>query len=327
MIHAMLTSWMLSRPLAAVAALITADTFHNLGAIRHPVLTLQVRRSDKKGEDPFWNLYGGYRDLATYVAAAGQVAAATGKCFRTIIVMSDARHALLALRRMHAQGKVKICGRKPVLVYSRGVADDVEHSVPVFGHALAGRGRGGASAQSEAEARERLFAAELWLSARHSDFVLGDATSNVFLMLLEAIAARKRVADLPRLVRWDLATLTSSGSGGGATDRPLGSQDNIGLPLAVRRQLNAIQPIIGSNGGDNSSGTGRPVSSAISARCPGFNPVLHSCMWISSLGASFQMGWHSVLLNNPWINGEPLIVEYAMRLGPEEMVRRIQNPK
>jgi hypothetical protein len=50
-------------------------------------------------------------------------------------------------------------------------------------------------------------------------------------------------------------------------------------------------------------------------------------MWISSLGASFQMGWHSVLLNNPWINGEPLIVEYAMRLGPEEMVRRIQNPK
>lgn len=42
-----------------------AATFQ--GAIRHPVVTLQVRRSDKRGEDPFWNLYGGYRDLDTYV--------------------------------------------------------------------------------------------------------------------------------------------------------------------------------------------------------------------------------------------------------------------
>ena len=69
----MLTSWMITRPLASVAALITPKTFHNLGAIRPPVITLQVRRSDKRGEDPFWNLYGGYRDLTTYVRAMDQV--------------------------------------------------------------------------------------------------------------------------------------------------------------------------------------------------------------------------------------------------------------
>ena len=54
----------------------------------------------------------------------------------------------------------------------RGVADDKEHSVPVFGNSLVGRG---AQTKSSAERRERLFAAELWLAARHSDFVLGGA--------------------------------------------------------------------------------------------------------------------------------------------------------
>jgi hypothetical protein len=99
------------------------------------------------------------------------VAVATGKCFRTIILMSDAKHAVLALRRMHhagrvgtfhhvyfasqntiqltlqlmtaarmlyvtnltpgrvsatlRAGRVKICGKKPALVFSRGVAEDV----------------------------------------------------------------------------------------------------------------------------------------------------------------------------------------------------------
>lgn len=45
----------------------SSDAATSQGAIRHPVVTLQVRRSDKRGEDPFWNLYGGYRDLDTYV--------------------------------------------------------------------------------------------------------------------------------------------------------------------------------------------------------------------------------------------------------------------
>ena len=107
MFHSMLTTWILTRPLASVADLITPEIFHNLGAVRHPVVTLQVRRSDKKGEDPFWNLYGGYRDLKTYIRAMEVAAVATGKCFRTIILMTDAKHALLALRRMHHRGRVR----------------------------------------------------------------------------------------------------------------------------------------------------------------------------------------------------------------------------
>ena len=65
---------------------------------------------------------------------------------------------------------MRICGKKPALVFSRGVADDKEHNVPVFGNSLVGHG---SFDKSTAQKRERLFAAELWLSARHSDFVVG----------------------------------------------------------------------------------------------------------------------------------------------------------
>jgi hypothetical protein len=163
---------------------------------------------------------------------------------------------------------------------------NVEHNMPVFGNSLVGRG---SQSKTSAEKRERLFAAELWLSARHSDFVLGDATSNVFLMLLESIAARKRVADLPRLVRWDPASFASSsssgmqgGSGGGGG----GGGNSSTQPAAAGAAAGAAG-----------------AAAAAAARCPHFDPVLHECMWISSLGASFQMGWHSVLLNNPWCGG------------------------
>lgn len=212
--------------------------------------------------------------------ASELAAKATGKCFRTVILMSDAKHAVLAFRRMHHEGRVKICGKKPALVFSRGVADDMEHNTPVFGNSLVGRG---SQSKSSAQMRERLFAAELWLSARHSDFVLGDATSNVFLMLLETIAARKRVADLPKLVRWDRESFALTPSSG------------------VRG---------GSGGGGNNS-----TAAVTAARCPHFDPVLNECMWISSLGASFQMGWHSVMLNNPWA-GAPvrLCIHFQCRL-------------
>ena len=189
-------------------------------------------------------------------------------------------------------GRIKICGKKPTLVFSRGVADDIEHSIPVFGNSLAGRGSFG---KSDAMKRERLFAAELWLSARHSDFVVGDATSNVFLMLLESIAGRKRVADIPRPVRLDEELFSSAAS---PDDNDNGDSD-------------------GGGGGGGGIGKEKTVQ-----RCPSFNAILNECLWISSLGASFQTGWHSVLLNNPWVNGEPRIVEYAMRIGQDEMARR-----
>ena len=301
MLHSMLTSWMLTRPLTAVAELISPEIFHNLNAIRHPVATLQVRRTDKRGEDPFFHLYGGYRDLKEYIRTLGQVAMATGKCFRTLVLMTDAKHAVLALRRMHHKGLVKICGRKPVLVFSRGIADGEEHNVPVFGDSL--RGRGGRFSKATALKRERLFAAELWLAARHSDFVLGDANSNVFNILLESIAARKRVADLPKLVAWDHASFKPSGGGGGSSsvvDRDGGGNTR------------------GDIGGVNETGRGRGGTlHATAASCPNFDPLLNRCLWISSIGASFQMGWHSVLKNNPWVNGEPRIAEYAFRLSHE----------
>ena len=266
-LHAMLTSWILTRPLAAVAGFITPATFRNLDRIAHPVVTLQVRRSDKMGEDPFYNIHEGYRDLATYVRALDDAATATGKCFKTVFLMTDAKHAVLELRRMHAAGNLTVCGEKPALVFSDAIAADREYSVPVFVDSLVGR-RGNESAV-EAVRRERLFAAELWVAAKFSDYVVGDASSNVFMLLLEAVAARKGIADIPRLVSW------APGEE---------HHDHV-------------------------------------ARCPRHDPVTHRCYWMSSIGASLQEGWHSVLLANPWVNGESRAVRYAMREGPEGVER------
>ena len=89
------------------------------------------------------------------------------------------------------------------------------------------------------------------------------------MLLLEAVAARKRIADIPRLVSW------APGEE---------HHDHV-------------------------------------ARCPRHDPVTHRCYWMSSIGASLQEGWHSVLLANPWVNGESRAVRYAMREGPEGVER------
>ena len=226
------------------------DVQETLDRIAHPVVTLQVRRSDKMGEDPFYNIHEGYRDLATYVRALDDAATATGKCFKTVFLMTDAKHAVLELRRMHAAGNLTVCGEKPALVFSDAIAADREYSLPVFVDSLVGR-RGNESAV-EAVRRERLFAAELWVAAKFSDYVVGDASSNVFMLLLEAVAARKGIADIPRLVSW------APGEE---------HHDHV-------------------------------------ARCPRHDPVTQGgqrAARMSSIGASLQEGWHSVLLANPWV--------------------------
>jgi hypothetical protein len=205
-----------------------------------------------------------------------QAATATGKCFRTIIFMSDAKHAVLEFRRMHHEGRVKICGEKPVLVFSKGVTKDKEHDFPVFGIHLTAQD---AYPTDVAMLRERYFLAELALSARHSDFVLGDANSNVFRMFLETIVARKRVADLPRLVAMESYPV----------DPPDAVAANAALPV----------------------------------RCPDFDPLLNDCMWLSSVAASFTVGWHSEGISTPYVNGMPRIVEYAYRVGRKEIDRAL----
>jgi len=37
--------------------------------------------------------------------------------------------------------------------------------------------------------------------------------------------------------------------------------------------------------------------------------------------------WRSVLMNNPWVNGEPKVVEYAMRTGPLRLKKEKGGPK
>ncbi|CAL6407678.1 unnamed protein product [Bathycoccus prasinos] len=47
------------------------------------------------------------------------------------------------------------------------------------------------------------------------------------------------------------------------------------------------------------------------SRCENFDPASHSCFWVSSLGAAPLLGWYSVLLNQPFVNGMPVVLEYA----------------
>ena len=341
--HAMLTSWMVSRPTRDVAAFVVEDAagrtavkeaavneeeeeeaaihipsslkeegegedggnrtartpppgFHNLHrlALGGPTAVLQVRRSDKRGEDPFYVLNGGYRDLDVFVSSLRRVAALTGTCFENILLMTDARHVVQAMRRKHARGEITVCGKKPALAYGASLVSDDEQLAPVFGDALAEGPRSeGEAARRRAANREREFVAELWLAARFGDFVVGDATSNVFLMTLELIAARKRVADLPRLVEWKDEHEEEEEARGG--------RERGGHPNASER--------------------GPEVSERL-RRCPSNDPELGACAWVSGLGLSFQIGWHSVLLNDPWVNGVPRVVEWGNRVGEAEVERR-----
>jgi hypothetical protein len=330
--HAMLTSWMVSRPTREVAAFVVEDAagrtavkeaavneeeeeeaipsslregegedvggrtartpppgFHNLHrlALGGPTAVLQVRRSDKRGEDPFYVLNGGYRDLDVFLSSLRRVAALTGTCFENILLMTDARHVVQAMRRKHARGEITVCGKKPALAYGASLVSDDEQLTPVFGDALAEGPRSeGEAARRRAANREREFVAELWLAARFGDFVVGDATSNVFLMTLELIAARKRVADLPRLVEWKDEYAEEEEARGG---RERG---------------------------------GHPNASERLRRCPSNDPELGACAWVSGLGLSFQIGWHSVLLNDPWVNGVPRVVEWGNRAGEAEVEKR-----
>jgi hypothetical protein len=115
--------------------------------------------------------------------------------------------------------------------------------------------------------RERAFVAELLLAAKIGDFVLGDGSSNIYLTLLELIASRKRVADLPQLVKATPAKFLKTYE----TKAYFTSQ----------------------------------------SRCENFDPASHSCFWVSSLGAAPLLGWYSVLLNQPFVNGMPVVLEYA----------------
>ena len=196
------------------------------------------------------------------------------------------------MRRKHARGEITVCGK--TRAGTRRVARLGRRTARAR---VRGRARGGPRARARRRGDERRTASASSspssAAARFGDFVVGDATSNVFLMTLELIAARKRVADLPRLVEWKDEHEEEEEARGG--------RERGGHPNASER--------------------GPEVSERL-RRCPSNDPELGACAWVSGLGLSFQIGWHSVLLNDPWVNGVPRVVEWGNRVGEAEVERR-----
>ena len=156
-LHAMLTSWILTRPLAAVAGFITPATFRNLDSDRSPGCHPPGAPLRQDGRGSLLQHPQGIQGPGDVRPGPDDAATATGKCFKTVFLMTDAKHAVLELRRMHAAGNLTVCGEKPALVFSDAIAADREYSVPVFVDSLVGR-KGNESAV-EAVRREHLFAA------------------------------------------------------------------------------------------------------------------------------------------------------------------------
>ena len=181
--------------------------------------------------------------------------------------MTDSGQVIKEVRQRYNRGEILLCGEKPMLVFSKHAAG-MDLQTPVFAWALRETSIDDAKMNSKSPfTRERAFVAELLLAAKIGDFVLGDGSSNIYLTLLELIASRKRVADLPQLVK----------------NHPL-------------RFLKVYET--------KSYFTGQ-------SRCENFDPASHACLWVSSLGAAPLLGWYSVLFNQPFVNGMPVVLEYA----------------
>ncbi|CAL6398066.1 unnamed protein product [Bathycoccus prasinos] len=61
MYMSMLTSSVILRPTKETTEMLSERYFENLHQVRSPTVILQIRQSDKKGEDPYYNVFGGYR--------------------------------------------------------------------------------------------------------------------------------------------------------------------------------------------------------------------------------------------------------------------------
>ena len=267
MYMSMLTSSVILRPTKETTEMLSERYFENIHKVRSPTVILQIRQSDKRGEDPYYNVFGGYRAVTRYISALKTLAESTKKCWKTIFVMTDSGQVIKEVRQRYNRGEILLCGEKPMLVFSKHAAG-MDLETPVFAWALRENSVDDAKMNSKSPfTRERAFVAELLLAAKIGDFVLGDGSSNIYLTLLELIASRKRVADLPQLVK----------------NHPL-------------RFLKVYET--------KSYFTGQ-------SRCENFDPASHSCLWVSSLGAAPLLGWYSVLLNQPFVNGMPVVLEYA----------------
>jgi hypothetical protein len=267
MYMSMLTSSVILRPTKETTEMLSERYFENLHQVRSPTVILQIRQSDKKGEDPYYNVFGGYRAVTRYISALKILAESTKKCWKTIFVMTDSGQVIKEVRQRYDRGEILLCGDKPILVFSKHAAE-MDLDVPVFAWALRESSMNEAKGNKRSPfTRERAFVAELLLAAKIGDFVLGDGSSNIYLTLLELIASRKRVADLPQLVKATPAKFLKTYE----TKAYFTSQ----------------------------------------SRCENFDPASHSCFWVSSLGAAPLLGWYSVLLNQPFVNGMPVVLEYA----------------
>lgn len=267
MYMSILTASVILRPTKETTEMLSDRYFENIHQVRSPTVILQIRQSDKRGEDPYYNVFGGYRAVTRYISALKSLAESTKKCWKTIFVMTDSGQVVKEVRQRYDRDEILLCGEKPILVFSKHAAKmDVE--IPVFGWSFRESFVDNDKSNDNSPfTRERAFVAELLLAAKIGDFVLGDGSSNIFLTLLELIASRKRVADLPQLVK---------------------NQPRNFLKTYETKAYFTEQ-----------------------SRCENFDPASHSCFWVSSLGAAPLLGWYSVLLNQPFVNGMPVVLEYA----------------
>ena len=199
MYMSMLTSSVILRPTKETTEMLSGDTLRTSTKCAANVI-LQIRQSDKRGEDPYYNVFGGYRAVTRYISALKTLAESTKKCWKTIFVMTDSGQVIKEVRQRYNRGEILLCGEKPMLVFSKHAAG-MDLDVPVFAWAL----RDSSTARPKAtkipihpRTRVRRRTAT---GGKNRRFVLGDGSSNIYLTLLELIASRKRVADLPQLVK------------------------------------------------------------------------------------------------------------------------------
>ena len=115
----MLTSSVVLRPTKETAQMLSERYFENLHAVQAPTVVLQIRQSDKKGEDPYYNVFGGYRAVSRYIAYLKDLAESTKKCWKTLFIMSDSGQVIKEVRQRHERGEILLCGKKPVLIFSK----------------------------------------------------------------------------------------------------------------------------------------------------------------------------------------------------------------
>eukprot|EP00898_Chlorokybus_atmophyticus_P006934 jgi/Chlat1/7241/Chrsp58S06885 len=182
MLHAIIGKWLFDKAVSNKEVLHFVQTLPASSLM----LGVQVRRSDKKHEDPYWKLHRQYRPVADYFKAVLETTPGNGlpKCPEAVFLISDDPQVLSFAKLEQAARKAREAGKADELCFANLYSDTA------------------ATAMSESRAMRNLpdevnrMLAGVRTMVTRVDYAVVTASSNIGRFIFEYLGARVRIAQV-----------------------------------------------------------------------------------------------------------------------------------